>query len=66
MYLPVVRRLSNFAYLYFGLYRNLSKEVVSGNVKEVAAVMMKMRPVMATNLYLGLLISAIGISGSAM
>ena len=50
----------------FGLYRKLSKEVVSGNVKEAAAVMMKMRPVMATNLFLGMLITAIGISGSAI
>lgn len=54
-----------FAYLYFGLYRNLSKEVISGNVKGAAAVMMKMRPVMTTNLVLGMLIAAIGISGSA-
>ena len=55
-----------FAYLYFGLYRKLSKAVISDDVKGAAAVMMKMRPVMATNLILGMLLTAIGIGGSAM
>ena len=55
-----------FAYLYFGLYRKLSKAVISDDVKGAATVMMKMRPVMATNLILGMLLTAIGISGSAM
>ena len=55
-----------FAYLYFGLYRKLSKAVISDDVKGAAAVMMKMRPVMATNLILGMLLTAIGISGSAI
>lgn len=52
--------------LYFGLYRKLSKKVISDDVKGAAAGMMKMRPVMATNLILGMLLTAIGISGSAM
>jgi uncharacterized membrane protein len=52
-----------FAYLYFGLYRRLSAAVSANDTPAAAAVMMKMRPVMATNLTLGMLITAIGIAG---
>jgi uncharacterized membrane protein len=55
-----------FAYLYFGLYRRLSAAVTDGDVPAAASVMMKMRPVMATNLTLGLIITAIGIAGPAL
>ena len=54
-----------FAYLYFGLYRRLSAAVAADDTPAAAAVMAKMRPVMATNLTLGLLITAIGIAGPA-
>ena len=52
-----------FAYLYFGLYRRLTAVVKAGDTPAAAAVMAKMRPVMATNLTLGLLVTAIGIAG---
>ncbi len=55
-----------FAYLYFGLYRRLSAAVASDDTQTAAAVMAKMRPVMATNLTLGLLITAIGIAGPSL
>jgi uncharacterized membrane protein len=55
-----------FAYLYFGLYRRLSLAVASNDTQAAAAVMAKMRPVMATNLTLGLLVTAIGIAGPAL
>jgi len=55
-----------FAYLYFGLYRRLSAAVAANDTPAAAAVMAKMRPVMATNLTLGLVITAIGIAGPAM
>ena len=55
-----------FAYLYFGLYRRLTAAVSGGDVPAAASVMMKMRPVMATNLPLGLIITAIGIAGPAL
>lgn len=52
-----------FAYLYFGLFRRLTRAVKAGDIPAAAAVMMKMRPVMATNLILGLLNTAIGVAG---
>jgi uncharacterized membrane protein len=55
-----------FAYLYFGLYRRLSKAVAADDTPAAAAVMARMRPVMATNLTLGLIITAIGIAGPAL
>lgn len=55
-----------FAYLYFGLYRRLSIAVANEDTAAAAAVMAKMRPVMATNLALGLLITAIGIAGPVL
>jgi len=55
-----------FAYLYFGLYRRLSHAVAAGDVPAAAKVMISMRPVMAINLTLGMLITAIGISGDML
>lgn len=52
-----------FCYLYFILYRKLSKSLNMGDIAVAAGTMKKMRPVMATNLILGLLITAIGIAG---
>lgn len=55
-----------FSYLYFGLYRRLSAAVASDDTPAAAATMAKMRPVMLTNLTLGLIVTAIGIAGPAM
>ncbi len=55
-----------FAYLYFGLYRKLSRALQTGDTQTAAATMMKMRPVMLTNLTLGMLITAIGIAGPTL
>jgi len=55
-----------FFYLFFGLYRDLSNQVTTGDITAAAKVVNKMRPVMAINLTLGLIISAIGIVGPAV
>lgn len=52
-----------FAYLYFVLYRRLSLAVSANDSPTAAGEMARMRPVMAINLTLGLLITAIGIAG---
>lgn len=52
-----------FVYLYFGLYRLLSKHVKEKNTPAAALIMAKMRPIIAINLILGLSISAIGLAG---
>ncbi len=52
-----------FAYLYFGLYRRLTHTLANGDITVAGAVMKKMRPVMAINLSLGMLITEIGIAG---
>lgn len=49
-----------FAYLYFGPYARLRRAVVASDVAQAAAAMARIRPVMATNLTLGLLASALG------
>ena len=55
-----------FGYLYFGLYRRLGLAVAKGDTPAAAAIMARMRPVMVTNLGLGLLITAIGIAGPTL
>ena len=55
-----------FAYLYFGLYRRLTAAVQAEDTGKAAEIMAKARPVMATNLTLGLLITAIGIAGPTL
>lgn len=52
-----------FAYLYFGLYRKLSLSVEANDTPAAAATMAKMRPIIAINLSLGLLLVAVGIAG---
>lgn len=52
-----------FGYLYFILYRKLGRAVTAGDTPGAAAVMARMRPVMAINLSLGMLITAVGIGG---
>lgn len=53
-----------FIYLYFGLYHTLGKALAANDVPSAASAMKKIRPVMATNLTLGIIITAVGISGS--
>lgn len=55
--------ISLFVYLYIGLYLRLSAAITSNDLPAAAKVMNKMRPVMAINLSLGLLITFIGIAG---
>ena len=52
-----------FGYLYFGLYRALTRALARDDFEAAAGVMKKMRPVMATNLTLGMINTAIGIAG---
>jgi uncharacterized membrane protein len=52
-----------FAYLYFGLYRALGRALAADNLPAAGATMMRMRPVMAINLGLGMLQVAIGVAG---
>lgn len=49
-----------FAYLYFGPYARLRRAVAASDTAQAAAAMARIRPVMATNLTLGLLASALG------
>jgi uncharacterized membrane protein len=55
-----------FAYLYVALYRRLSRAVAVDDSPGAAAVMARMRPVMAINLSLGMIIIAIGIAGPVL
>ena len=55
-----------FAYLYFGLYRRLTLAVAEEDTRRAAEIMAKARPVMATNLILGLAVTAIGIAGPTL
>ena len=55
-----------FAYLNFAQYRRLSVAVAGDDMPAAAAVMTRMRPVMLTNLTLGLAITAVGIAGPAL
>jgi uncharacterized membrane protein len=52
-----------FAYLYFGLYRRLGRALSAGDSEAAASTTMRMRPVMAINLSLGMLLVAVGIAG---
>lgn len=55
-----------FAYLYFGLYRRLTVAVEAEDIQSAAQTLAKARPVMATNLALGLIVTAIGIAGPSL
>ena len=55
-----------FGYLYFGLYRRLQLAVSSGDIPTAAIVMARMRPVIVTNLGLGMLEVVLGIAGPAL
>jgi len=55
-----------FSYLYFGLYRRLRQAIIIGDFKTAGSVMNRMRPIMVTNLSLGMLITAVGIAGPSL
>lgn len=55
-----------FAWLYFVPFRALSKAVATKDTPTAALVTGRMRPIMLTNLLLGLLNTAIGIGGHAL
>jgi uncharacterized membrane protein len=52
-----------FAYLYFGPYRSLGAALAASDVPGAAAAMKRIRPVMVTNLSLGVLITLVGVAG---
>lgn len=52
-----------FAWLYFALYRRLSRAVGAGDIPAAAATMARMRPIIVTNLILGMVLVAVGIAG---
>ena len=49
-----------FAYLYFVLFASLKRAVVASDTPAAAQAMTRIRPVMATNLALGLIASVLG------
>ena len=49
-----------FAYLYFVLFASLKRAVAASDTPAAAQAMTRIRPVMATNLALGLVASALG------
>ena len=63
MHLTGLLMVAFFFYLYFGLYRKLCAAVDAEEIPKAASVMNRMRPVMATNLVLGLFITCVGIAG---
>lgn len=50
-----------FAYLYFVLFANLKRAVAASDMPAAAQAMAGIRPVMATNLVLGLVASSLGV-----
>jgi uncharacterized membrane protein len=52
-----------FAYLYFGLYRRLSLAVAKEDTPAAAQTMARIRPIIAVNLSLGLLLVVVGTAG---
>ena len=52
-----------FCYLYFSLYFSLCRLVDTEDISAAADTLKKMRPVMATNLFLGIVITAVGVCG---
>lgn len=52
-----------FCYLYFSLYGRLCCLVDTEDISGASDTLKKMRPVMATNLFLGIVITAVGVCG---
>lgn len=63
MHLIGLIMIAFFCYLYFMLYRSLGLALKQDDIAGAADVMKKVRPVMATNLGLGILIIAVGVAG---
>lgn len=52
-----------FFYLYFSLYSRLCRLIDTEDISAASAALKKMRPVMVTNLLLGIGITAVGVCG---
>ena len=52
-----------FFYIYFGLYGRLCRLIDADDMSAASDVLKKMRPVMTTNLFLGIAITAVGVCG---
>ena len=52
-----------FCYLYFSLYGKLCRLMDTEDISAASDTLKKMRPVMATNLFLGIVITAVGVCG---
>ena len=52
-----------FCYLYFSLYGKLCRLIDTEDISAASDTLKKMRPVMATNLFLGIVITAVGVCG---
>ena len=52
-----------FCYLYFSLYGKLCRLIDTEEISAASDTLKKMRPVMATNLFLGIVITAVGVCG---
>ena len=52
-----------FFYLYFSLYGRLCRSIDTEDISAASDTLKKMRPVMATNLFLGIVITAVGVCG---
>ena len=52
-----------FCYLYFRLYGRLCRLIDTEDTSAASDTLTKMRPVMATNLFLGIVITAVGVCG---
>ena len=55
-----------FFYIYFGLYGRLCRSIDNDDMSAASDVLKKMRPVMTTNLFLGIAITAVGVCGPFM
>ena len=50
-----------FLYIYFGLYGRLCRLIDNDDMSAASDVLKKLRPVMTTNLFLGIAITAVGV-----
>jgi len=52
-----------FFYIYFGFYGRLCRSIDNEDMSAASDLLKKMRPVMTTNLFLGIAITAVGVCG---
>ena len=52
-----------FCYLYFSLYGKLCRLIDTEDISAASDTLKKMRPVMATNLFLGIVVTVVGVCG---